>query len=249
MEAIKQAHTAEQDFCAQNALQGLSFASYGYSESVPWTAFSLRLRNVWALYGLWTKRGLDILGATVGLLLASPVLILAALAVRLTSPGKIFFAQERVGRGGRSFRMFKFRSMRVGADAEKAQLAALNECKDGPIFKIRRDPRITAVGRLLRKLSIDELPQLWNVLRGDMSLVGPRPAVPQEVAQYTARQRQRLMATPGLTCFWQVMGRSDLSFEKQVELDIRYIESRNIWLDIKLLVLTIPAVITGRGAY
>jgi lipopolysaccharide/colanic/teichoic acid biosynthesis glycosyltransferase len=150
---------------------------------------------------------------------------------------------------GREFPFPKFRSMVTDADARKQELTALNQHGDGITFKIKKDPRVTWIGRFMRKFSIDELPQLWCVLTGDMALVGPRPPVPSEVAQYTLADRRRLDTKPGLTCIWQVSGRADIPFEQQVELDVKYIESQSIWLDIKLLLKTIPAVLSGRGAY
>jgi lipopolysaccharide/colanic/teichoic acid biosynthesis glycosyltransferase len=196
------------------------------------------------------RRLLDILGASLGLVLASPVLLVAALALKLGSRGPVLFRQERLGQHGRPFQMLKLRTMRVGADAEKARLAAqVRGAVDGVRFKLRMDPRITPVGRALRKLSIDELPQLWNVLRGDMTLVGPRPPVWLEVARYRARELRRLEVRPGLTCLWQVEGRSDLSFEQQVALDLEYIDRITPLQELRILAKTIPAVLTGRGAY
>jgi len=197
---------------------------------------------------LFLKRTMDIVGSSVTLVVLSPVLALAAIAVLVTSPGPIFFVQERIGRGGRPFRMYKFRSMRKDADKVRDLHEHSNE-RSGPIFKIRKDPRITHVGRLLRKLSIDELPQLVNVVRGDMSLVGPRPPLPGEFRRYRAREMQRLSVTPGMTCIWQVSGRSEIDFSDWVELDLEYIRTWSLRLDLKLLLLTIPAVISGRGAY
>lgn len=179
----------------------------------------------------------DILGALVGLILFSPLLILAIIAIRCTSKGPIFFSQVRVGEGGRLFRMIKLRTMVIDAEAQKAQLMALNEM-DGPTFKIAKDPRITRVGRILRKLSIDEMPQFWNVLRGDMSLVGPRPPLVKEVVQYRPWQLQRLAVKPGLTCLWQISGRNRIGFEDWVRLDIRYIQCRSFWLDLAIIVKT-----------
>jgi lipopolysaccharide/colanic/teichoic acid biosynthesis glycosyltransferase len=196
------------------------------------------------------RRVLDLLGAGLGLLLVSPVLLVAALAIKLGSRGPVFFRQERMGQQGRPFQMLKLRTMRVGADAEKARLAAqVAGAVDGVRFKLRMDPRITPVGRVLRKFSIDELPQLWNVLRGDMTLVGPRPPVWLEVANYGARELRRLEVRPGLTCLWQVEGRSDLSFEQQVALDLEYIDQVTPLQELRILARTIPAVLTGRGAY
>ncbi len=194
------------------------------------------------------KRAVDIAGSIIALILVSPLLLVTAIAVTLTSPGPPIFRQTRVGIDGRRFSFYKFRSMRVSAEQERDQLVDLNE-RAGPIFKIKDDPRITKVGWLTRRSSIDELPQLWNVLRGDMSLVGPRPPLPEEVEQYSAWEDQRLRVKPGITCIWQVSGRSDLDFETWVAMDIEYIERWRLWLDIVLLAKTIPAVLSGRGAY
>ena len=196
-----------------------------------------------------TKRALDIVGAGTGLLLASPLLILTALAIRLESPGSMFFSQERVGLRGKTFRFWKFRSMYIDAEKQKDTLMKQNEMAGGVLFKMKQDPRITRIGRIIRRFSIDELPQLWNVLRGDMSLVGPRPALPLEVAQYSLSDRQRLLATPGITCIWQVSGRSDIPFDRQVKMDKEYIQTATLGTDIQLLLKTIPAVVFGRGAY
>lgn len=197
---------------------------------------------------LLVKRAVDILGAVVGLTLGAPLLALIALAVRLDSPGPVIFRQTRVGLRGRRFEMYKFRSMHVGAEEQQDMLADLNEA-DGPIFKIRDDPRLTRVGRILRRLSLDELPQLVNVLRGEMSLVGPRPPVPAEVEKYQEWHKKRLEAPPGMTGLWQVSGRSRLSFDEMVLLDIYYIENWSLWLDFKILMRTIPKVLLGEGAY
>jgi lipopolysaccharide/colanic/teichoic acid biosynthesis glycosyltransferase len=194
------------------------------------------------------KRGMDIVGASVLLVLVSPLLLLAGIAVVLTSSGGPIFACERIGRDGRPFTMYKIRSMVRGADVLRSRYEGENE-RSGPIFKMRRDPRITRVGRVLRKLSIDELPQLVNVLRGEMSLVGPRPPLPAEYERYGKRERQRLLMTPGMTGIWQVSGRSEVDFDEWVDMDLEYITSWSLGLDLKLLVLTIPAVLSGRGAY
>jgi lipopolysaccharide/colanic/teichoic acid biosynthesis glycosyltransferase len=195
------------------------------------------------------KRFFDFGGACILLLLISPVFILTAILIKLTSTGPIIFTQIRVGKDGRHFKFYKFRSMRVGAESLQQELEKHNESQDGVIFKMKRDPRITFIGRIMRKFSIDELPQLFNVLTNDMSLVGPRPPLPSEVADYTLDQRKRLHIKPGITCLWQISGRSDISFREQVELDKQYIGSRSIWRDFIILLKTIPAVITGRGAY
>ena len=195
------------------------------------------------------KRSIDVLASALGLLVLSPVLLLVAFAVKLDSPGPLLFSQTRVGAGGRKFRCWKIRSMYADAEKRKAELEQANEMAGGTIFKMRRDPRITTVGRVIRKASIDELPQLWNVLVGDMSLVGPRPPIPSEVAQYSALCWGRLSVKPGITCIWQVSGRSNIPFHEQVQLDLRYIRERSLWLDIKLLLQTVPAVLLARGAY
>ncbi len=178
------------------------------------------------------------------LVIASPIM----LAVKLDSPGPIFYKQMRVGRWGKPFYCYKFRSMYIDADARKKELMSNNEA-DEIVFKMRKDPRITRVGRIIRKLSIDELPQLINVLKGEMSLVGPRPAVPEEVAYYQFDYLQRLDAVPGITGLQQVSGRSDLEFKRWIELDLQYIQEQSLWKDLEILLKTIPAVITGKGAY
>jgi exopolysaccharide biosynthesis polyprenyl glycosylphosphotransferase len=195
------------------------------------------------------KRLLDIAAASVLMVLLSPLLLGVVIAIRRDSPGPVFFKQIRVGRFGKLFPMWKFRSMYIDAEARKKALMEQNEMAGGVLFKMKNDPRITKVGRVIRKASIDELPQLWNVFKGDMSLVGPRPALPSEVNQYSQAERRRLEVIPGITCIWQVSGRSDIPFDKQVGLDVEYIESQSFWLDIKLLLLTVPAVVLGKGAY
>jgi lipopolysaccharide/colanic/teichoic acid biosynthesis glycosyltransferase len=192
------------------------------------------------------KRVLDIVGSVVLLILLSPILLAVLAVLAITTKGKPLFSQERVGHCGRRFRMYKFRTMRL--DADKLQHLVQNE-KNGPIFKNRCDPRVTRLGRWLRKTSIDEMPQLVSVLLGDMSLVGPRPPVPKEVAQYNPWQRRRLAVKPGLTCLWQVSGRSDIGFEDWVRMDIWYLRHQNLWTDLKLLVRTPLKVITCKGAY
>jgi lipopolysaccharide/colanic/teichoic acid biosynthesis glycosyltransferase len=194
------------------------------------------------------KRLADIVLSALLLVGLLPLFLLIALAVKLEDGGPVFFAQTRVGRFGRPFRMFKVRSMCVDAEVRLRELLARNQHREGVTFKLKDDPRITRVGRWLRKLSLDELPQLFNVFLGDMSLVGPRPPVPREVAKYTLSDRRRLAIKPGITCIWQVSGRSEIDFSGQVKLDVRYIESQSFWLDLKLLARTLPAVISGRGA-
>lgn len=195
------------------------------------------------------KRVLDLSISVPLLILISPALAVVALLIKLWDRGPVFFVQTRVGERGREFRCYKFRSMVPNAEALKDALLDQNEHADNRTFKMHCDPRITWIGRIIRKASIDELPQLWNVVRGDMSLVGPRPPVPNEVNLYSESDRRRLEVRPGITCIWQVTGRGDLPFSEQVRLDLEYIENRNLFLDIKLLAMTIPAVISGRGAY
>jgi exopolysaccharide biosynthesis polyprenyl glycosylphosphotransferase len=195
-----------------------------------------------------TKRALDVALAGFGLLLFSPVWLLIALAIKLDSPGPVLFRQERVGRGETPFQVLKFRSMRRDADQIVHELLAQNEAT-GPLFKMKKDPRLTRVGRWLRRMSLDEWPQLWNVLRGEMSVVGPRPPLPREVAQYEPWHRRRLEAAPGLTGLWQVSGRSELGFDEMVMLDLYYIENWSLGLDVRILLRTIPAVCRGRGAF
>jgi lipopolysaccharide/colanic/teichoic acid biosynthesis glycosyltransferase len=193
------------------------------------------------------RRTLDCVLSACALVALAPVFAATALAIKLEDRGPIFFRQQRVGRGGRLFGMWKFRSMVVNADRLQDQLLARNEMAGGVTFKMKHDPRVTRVGRFIRKYSIDELPQFWNVLVGEMALVGPRPPVPREVALYSPEDRQRLLVTPGLTCFWQVGGRNDIDFAGQVRLDVAYIRSASLWLDLKLLVQTVPAVLFGKG--
>jgi exopolysaccharide biosynthesis polyprenyl glycosylphosphotransferase len=195
------------------------------------------------------KRAMDCIGAGVGLLLLSPLFAVIAIVIKLESEGPVLFSQTRIGKDGKEFRCWKFRSMFRDAEQRKQELLQQNEMSGGVTFKMKHDPRVTGVGRFIRKASIDELPQLWNVFNGDMSLVGPRPPVPQEVAQYSAHERQRLAVKPGITCIWQVSGRSDIPFNEQVLMDIEYIRSRSLWFDISLLLRTIPAVLLARGSY
>ncbi|NQZ99885.1 MAG: sugar transferase [Myxococcales bacterium] len=196
---------------------------------------------------LAVKRAIDVAGAAVLLAATTPILAVAAIAIRLTSSGSVIFRQRRCGLYGRSFEMLKLRTMCADAETRKLELMELNEM-DGPVFKIEDDPRVTFVGRMLRRWSIDEIPQLWNVLRGEMSLVGPRPPIPVEVAQYETVQRRRLSMRPGLTCIWQVSGRNTIGFEEWVKLDVEYIDSWSLVNDLKLLLKTLPAVLRGTGA-
>jgi lipopolysaccharide/colanic/teichoic acid biosynthesis glycosyltransferase len=195
------------------------------------------------------KRALDITGSAAAIGLFSPVFIGTALMIKVEDGGPILFKQKRVGKGGRMFDMLKFRSMVVNAEQLKAELEKLNQHEDGVTFKMKDDPRITKIGHLIRKFSVDEFPQFFNVLLGDMSLVGPRPAIPREVEKYRAVHLRRLMVKPGITCLWQVGGRSEIDFEGQVRLDLEYIASESLLTDIKLLLKTVPAVLKGEGAY
>jgi exopolysaccharide biosynthesis polyprenyl glycosylphosphotransferase len=184
------------------------------------------------------KRIIDFIGALFGIILLSPIFILTALAIKFESPGPVLFAQHRVGKNGKLFKMYKFRSMVINAEELLERLKSKNEMS-GPMFKITDDPRVTSVGKFIRKTSIDELPQLFNILKGEMSLVGPRPNLPREVINFSENHKRKLLAKPGLTCYWQVMGRNDIDFEEWMELDIKYIIERSIWLDIKLIFKTV----------
>ncbi len=195
------------------------------------------------------KRALDVVISATMLALLSPLFLIIGVLIKLTDGGSVFFRQKRVGEKGIVFDFYKFRSMCINAEALKNDLMKLNKHSSSITFKMCRDPRVTWIGRLLRKTSLDELPQLWNVLRGEMSLVGPRPAVEGEVKKYNHHERRRLAVVPGLTCIWQVSGRADLDFQQQVELDLRYIREQNFWLDLTLLAMTVPAVLSGKGAY
>ena len=195
------------------------------------------------------KRALDIVASFMAIVLLSPVFFITWLAIKVEDPGPSIFKQQRVGRWGKTFTMYKFRSMVMDAEKLKSQLMDQNESQAGVIFKMKKDPRITRVGAIIRKFSIDELPQLFNVLNGDMSLVGPRPPVPAEVQEYSLSDRRRLDVTPGITCIWQVSGRSDIDFEGQVRLDVQYINSQSFITDIIILFKTVPAVLLGKGAY
>lgn len=196
------------------------------------------------------KRLVDLMVSGLVIFLLMPFFLVLAAAIHLYDRGPVFFWQDRVGLEGAVFRFPKFRSMVVNAEAIRAQIEAQNQHgAEGVTFKMKNDPRITPVGRFMRRFSIDELPQFLCVFKGEMSLVGPRPALPKEVARYTDEDRRRLKAVPGLTCLWQIEGRGDVPFPKQVELDSWYIENWTLWLDVKILLKTIPAVLVGRGAY
>ena len=199
-------------------------------------------------YLRYGKRAFDVLGALVLLVIAAPVLLLLAILIKVESAGPVFYRSTRIGRGGRPFTFYKLRSMVKDADRHQHKLAHMNEA-DGPVFKIARDPRITRIGRILRSTSLDEVPQFYNVLIGDMSLVGPRPPIPKEVAQYEPWQLRRLDVRPGITCLWQISGRSRIGFQEWMRLDLEYIRHQSLALDLKILLRTIPAVLSREGAY
>jgi len=208
-----------------------------------------RLRAQWLAYGGdFLKRAFDVVISSVLLIFIGPLLVLIGVAVWLEDRGPMFFAQTRVGRYGKHFKMFKIRSMCPDADQRLKALLEKNQLREGVTFKLKDDPRMTRVGKWLRKYSFDELPQLYNVLMGDMSLVGPRPPVPREVAMYRPADRRRLATKPGITCVWQISGRSEIDFSGQVGLDVGYIESQSFWSDLKILAKTVPAVMSGKGA-
>jgi len=209
-----------------------------------------RLRAKWFTGGtMFLKRAFDIIFSFLVIALGSPFFLLIAALVKLEDGGSVIFAQRRVGRGGREFKMYKLRSMCLGAEKRQEELLAKNQHKDGVTFKLKDDPRITRVGKWLRKFSFDELPQFYNVLIGDMSVVGPRPPVPGEVSKYSLADRRRLAIKPGITCIWQISGRAEIDFSGQVQLDVDYIENLSLWTDLKILARTVPAVLSGRGAY
>jgi lipopolysaccharide/colanic/teichoic acid biosynthesis glycosyltransferase len=195
------------------------------------------------------SRGLDVLLSLVALILSMPILLFAALAIRLTSPGPIFFRHKRAGKDRSSFTMYKLRTMYAGADDDKELFRKFNSLPTGPCFKIKNDPRVTWVGRWLRRSSLDELPQFWNVLKGDMALVGPRPLPLDEVVTDTPQQRLRFTVKPGVTCLWQVCGRTEIPYDEWLALDVWYIQNRSLSLDLQILAKTVPAVISARGAY
>jgi lipopolysaccharide/colanic/teichoic acid biosynthesis glycosyltransferase len=214
--------------------------------------FIFQRRLIWKIsisYLPIIKRLIDILGSAAGLMVLSPFLIIISLLIKYEDGGPVLFRQLRIGKHGQPFKMFKFRSMFVDAEQRLKDIMHQNEHTEGVTFKIKNDPRLTRVGRFIRKWSLDELPQLINVLSGEMSLVGPRPPIPREVLLYDLAERKRLEVTPGITCFWQVSGRSNIPFSCQVILDLQYIEKQSITLDLKLLLKTIPAVLSGNGAY
>ena len=198
---------------------------------------------------LFFKRAMDIIGSLCGIILLSPLLIIVALAIKIEDPkGSIFFSQQRCGKDNKLFPMYKFRSMVSNAEELLEELMEHNEM-DGPVFKIKDDPRITRVGKFIRKTSIDELPQLFNILIGHMSIVGPRPAIPHEVAEYSHYHKQRLLVKPGLTCIWQVSGRNSIGFDEWMEMDLEYIEKRDLWMDIKLIFKTVFVLFGDENAH
>jgi exopolysaccharide biosynthesis polyprenyl glycosylphosphotransferase len=217
----------------QTDLAGFPLLSFETTKAVEWQ--------------LMVKRAIDLALSGAGLLVLAPFLLAVAAAVKITSPGPVLFKQKRVGLHGRIFTLYKFRSMVPDAQKKQAELLYLNEM-DGPVFKIKDDPRITPMGKFLRRTSIDELPQLWNVLVGHMSLIGPRPPVPEEVEKYETWQIRRLSMRPGITCLWQISGRNEINFRKWMELDLEYIDSWSLLLDLKIFLRTIPAVLFGAGA-
>jgi exopolysaccharide biosynthesis polyprenyl glycosylphosphotransferase len=213
-------------------------------EGIPFLTFTTTPSNETQLA---FKRLLDVSISLLILALSMPALLIAALAIKMSSPGSVLFKQQRVGLNGRSFTLYKFRTMIADAHDRRGEVEHLNEMT-GPVFKAKADPRVTAVGRILRKFSLDEIPQLWNVLKGDMSLVGPRPPIPEEVASYHRWHRRRLSMKPGLTCLWQISGRNNIDFDRWMQLDLQYIDNWSPSLDLKILLRTIPAVLSGRGA-
>ncbi len=194
------------------------------------------------------KRLIDVVCSFLGVLVLSPLFIIIAIIIKTTSKGPVFFSQKRVGKNGKEFNMYKFRSMVVNAEELKEKLADQNEMS-GPMFKMKDDPRVTKVGKFIRKTSIDELPQLWNVIKGDMSLVGPRPSLPKEVAQFEDWMHKRLEVKPGLTCYWQVSGRNNIDFEDWMKLDIKYVEEKSTWVDIKLIFKTVGVLLGDKNAH
>ncbi len=218
--------------------------SLEFLEQVPLISFSSAPEHSWSVV---VKRVLDFGVAAVGLVLLWPLMLVVAAAIKFTSPGPVFYRQVRCGLNGRRFLLTKFRTMIEGAEDKLWEIRHLNEM-DGPVFKMRNDPRVTPLGRYLRRFSIDELPQLWNVIKGEMSIVGPRAPLPEEVENYSVSQRRRLSVKPGITCLWQVSGRNDINFQQWMEMDLQYIDNWSVWLDLRIMLKTIPAVFTGRGA-
>ncbi len=222
-----------------------------FEEEIDESAIAIDLNKVevnGSILYKFVKRVIDIIGSLAGIILLSPIFVIVAILIKLEDPkGKVFFGQERNGLYPKTFKMYKFRSMVHNAEDLLHKLQEQNE-QSGPVFKIKDDPRITKVGKFIRKTSIDELPQLFNILRGDMSIVGPRPPIPSEVSQYTPYQMQRLAVKPGLTCIWQVSGRNNIGFDEWVDMDIEYIKTRNLWLDIKLIFKTVGVLFGDENA-
>jgi exopolysaccharide biosynthesis polyprenyl glycosylphosphotransferase len=216
----------------------------GREEHEPDVSLEIRSGPLYAM----SKRAFDIILSLLALVLLVPIIPLIAIMIKLDTPGPVFFRQERVGRKGRLFKFYKFRSMYVGAESRKKEVEALNE-QDGPVFKVRSDPRVTSVGKFLRRSSLDEIPQIFNVVKGDMSVVGPRPPLPSEVEHYQQWHWRRLEVTPGITCLWQISGRSHVSFNEWMRLDMEYLKHRGFKTDLLIFFKTIPAVIARKGAY
>ncbi len=231
--------------CVDFSVRGVAKMTVDDSLDAPTFSFNMTPSDAVALAA---KRVFDVVLSATALVVLSPLFLAIAIAILIDSPGPILFRQRRMGMNGREFWFYKFRSMYEDAEERLEQLRSLNEAQ-GPIFKIRQDPRITRVGAFLRKTSLDEFPQFWNVLRGEMSIVGPRPPLPAEVQRYELWQRRRLSMKPGITCIWQVSGRSELGFDRWMELDLHYIDNWSLWRDLEILVKTVPAVLTGRGAH
>lgn len=228
------------------------YRKYAHSRSLSQRFVYWRKKYSWLIVVKATalfKRLFDIIFSLILLILFSPIMLFIMLLIKLTDGGPIFYVSQRVGKWGKEFPFPKFRSMQLNADKMKENLIKTTKQESSVTFKMAKDPRVTWIGKIIRKTSLDELPQLWSVIKGDMSLVGPRPPLPKEVDKYTIEQRRRLDVVPGITGIWQVSGRSNIPFTGQVKLDLEYIESQSFWLDIKLLLKTIPAVLLGRGAY
>lgn len=239
---IQTAATEHLAFGLQKVLRANPITHADQSIDVAWR------RRSWLVYETSLKRLLDLVLATLGLAASVPIWLAIAIAIKVDSPGRVIFVQERVGLHGRRFRFYKFRSMHVDAEQRLAEVQSKNEVL-GPVFKMRRDPRVTKVGAFLRRTSLDELPQLVNVLKGDMSLVGPRPPLPREVEHYRPNDMVRLSVRPGLTCLWQIRGRSNVSFEQWMEYDREYVRRMSLWVDVTILMRTVVAVLSMRGAY
>ena len=239
---IQTAATEHLAFGLQKVLRANPITHADQSIDVAWR------RRSWLVYETSLKRLLDLVLASLGLAASAPIWLAIAIAIKVDSPGRVIFVQERVGLHGRRFRFYKFRSMHVDAEQRLAEVQSKNEVL-GPVFKMRRDPRVTKVGAFLRRTSLDELPQLVNVLKGDMSLVGPRPPLPREVEHYRPNDMVRLSVRPGLTCLWQIRGRSNVSFEQWMEYDREYVRRMSLWVDVTILMRTVVAVLSMRGAY